>query len=118
MSDTEPRRDLRSFLGLLFESMAAAGEDPIKVWGWLYDYLIEAGWDEEAERLLNTPWPLGPESHSPAVITPPKGKPVPYPREAWLTGQMWAKRKARRIKDTRGNLFHPQTIKKARFILP
>jgi hypothetical protein len=54
--------------------MAAAGDDPIKVWGWLYDYLIEAGWDEEAERLLNTPWPLGPESHSPAVITPPKGK--------------------------------------------
>jgi hypothetical protein len=75
VSDTEPRRDLRSFLGLLFESMAAAGDDPIKVWGWLYDYLIEAGWDEEAERLLNTPWPLGPESHSPAVITPPKGKP-------------------------------------------
>ena len=74
MSDTEPRRDLRSFLGLLFESMAAAGDDPIKVWGWLYDYLIEAGWDEEAERLLNTPWPLGPESHSPAVITRPKGK--------------------------------------------
>jgi hypothetical protein len=71
---SEPRSDLSSFLGLLFESMAAAGDDPIKVWGWLYDYLVEAGWDEEAERLLNTPWPLGPESHSPAAITRPKGK--------------------------------------------
>jgi hypothetical protein len=71
---SEPRSDLRSFLGLLFESMAAAGDDPIKVWGWLYDYLVEAGWDEEAERLLNTPWPLGLESHSPAAITRPKGK--------------------------------------------
>jgi hypothetical protein len=62
------RRSLGAFTDLLFDSMKSADGDLLTLWRNAYDRLIALGWDDVAEQLISTPWPLG---------GPPKAKETP-----------------------------------------
>lgn len=53
------RRSLGAFTDLLFDSMKSADGDLLTLWRNVYDLLIALGWDDVAEQLISTPWPLG-----------------------------------------------------------